>query len=413
MSNTLLNPTKIARMAIRAFENELVFAPRVFRGYESEWKKDQNGHLPGQSITIKHPMYASVVDGLTTSAEGLKERSSTFSLNNGKNISFDITSLELTYNISEIYERIILPAVRALANQVDSDIAALYKYCPNQVGFPGTTPSAFLTIAQAAQYLNEMGVPLEDRTLVLNPAAHANLADNLKGLFLQGRVNDMISKGYISSDLAGMMVFNSNNIQNHTVGTWGGSSAVLVDDTVADGDATINLDQGGAGSAFTVKQGDIFTIANVNAVNPQTKGNLGRLRQFCVDADATFADAGGGDYNLDITCSPGTAPDQLYETTSYQNVSALPVDDAAVTPVGLSGQVYPVNMAFQRNAIALAMKPLAKLEGGVEYGEASYKGYTISVMKYITGSTRTQHIRFDCLYGVKLLQRDGMVRIAG
>ena len=42
MANTLSNPTKIARMTVRAFENELVMARNVFRGYESEWGKDQN-----------------------------------------------------------------------------------------------------------------------------------------------------------------------------------------------------------------------------------------------------------------------------------------------------------------------------------------------------------------------------------
>jgi hypothetical protein len=412
MANTLLNPTRYVREAIMAFENALVAAKKVHRGYESEWGTDQNGHYPGQAVTIKEPMYASVTDGLTVSVEDLRERSRTLTLNNGKNSAFTLTTPELTYNISEFRDRIILPAVRRLANQVDEDIFSLYKKIPNQVGTPGTTPSDFSTYADAGVILDNYGVMQEDRCILLNPAAHAATANELKGLFIPGRVDDMVSKGYVTKDLAGFEVYKSNNVKNHTVGTWAGGT-VLVDDTVADGDATMNLDQNGAGSALTVKQGDIFTVGSVNAVNPQNKSDLGVSRQFCVDTDATFADAGGGDFNLDITCSPGTASHQMYETTSYQNMSALPANNAAVTVAGTSGLVHPVNLAFQKKALTLVMKPLAKLDSAVWYAEESYKGFTISVMKYLEGSTRKETIRFDILYVADVLQRDGVVRIAG
>jgi len=388
-------------------------AKKVHRGYESEWGKDQNGHLPGQSITIKEPMQATVVDGLTVSIEDLKERSTTMSLNSGKNIAHKLTSLELTYGINDLTERVIIPACRALANQVDQDIAAVYSGVPNQIGTPGTTPSAFFTFAQAAQYLTEMGVPEEDRCLVLNPAAHAKVADNLKGLFIQDRVDDMVKKGYIAADLAGFEVYKSNNLSSHTCGTACGSSAVLVDDTVADGDTGMNLDQNGAGSALTFKHGDVFSCATPKAINPLNRTSLGRARNFCIDADAVFADAGGGDYNVDVTCTPGTSPHQMYETGSYMNMNALPANNDALTIPGSSGLIYPVNLAFQKNAIALVMKPLAKLDSAVWYATQSYKGYTISVMKYIEGSTRSEVIRFDILFGVSLLQPDGVVRIAG
>jgi hypothetical protein len=413
MANAWSNPTTIAKETIAAFTNKLTFANLVHRGYEKEWEPNDNGYKPGQAITIKEPAYASVVDGLTVSPEDIRERTRTLTLNNGKSVAFTLTSLELAYNINEIRRLIIEPAVRALANQVETDLAALYKKAANQLGTPGTVTSDFNTYAQAKQYLTEYGVDEEDLYLVVNPRTHAALANEHKGLFLQNEVGKMYKRGRINGMFAGFgEVYSSNHIRTHTVGTWG-SGTVLVDDTVADGDATMNLDQNGAGSALTVKQGDIFTVANVNAVNAELGDSLARSRQFVVDADATFADAGGGDFNLDITCTPGTSPHQMYETTSYKNMDALPANNAAVTVVGTSGQQYPVNLAFHKNALTLAMRPLPVLDSAVWHSQESHQGITISVMKYLTGNTRSETIRFDILYVADLLQPDGVVRVVG
>src|SRR3546814_4019679 len=47
------------------------------------------------------------------------------------------TSQELTLDIKQLSERVIKPAMVQLANQIDVDLHALYKYVPNWVGTPG------------------------------------------------------------------------------------------------------------------------------------------------------------------------------------------------------------------------------------------------------------------------------------
>jgi hypothetical protein len=63
-----------------------------------------------------------------------------------------------------------------------------------------------------------------------------------------------------------------------------------VNETVStQGQATITLD--GFTSNTTVTVGDVFTIAGVYAVNPQTRLSTGSLQQFVVTAAQTAATA--------------------------------------------------------------------------------------------------------------------------
>src|SRR5690349_2783486 len=137
MSNTILNPTIIAKTAIRILDNELVMANRVFRGYESEFDKRVNGYMPGASITIRKPNQFTVRDGATASMQDVTEGSETFTVNKQKGVDFKFTSQELTLNISEMADRVMKPAMVQLANQVDQDLMALYKDVANWVGTPG------------------------------------------------------------------------------------------------------------------------------------------------------------------------------------------------------------------------------------------------------------------------------------
>lgn len=418
MANTYINPSIVAKEALRQLENNCVMARLVHRGYEEEWQRESRGWKVGNSITLKTPVYFRVKDGATLDDVELREEDTSFTLSYRKHVAWAVTSEQMTYSQDKFSKRFIKPAMQALGNYIDTVLLGLYTDIPNQVGTPGTTPSSFLTFAQAQARLEEEACPPDDRYCVINPTAQAYLADHLKGLFHQQMVGDAIRKGQLPS-LAGFGMYMSQNVNTHTCGTWAGSSAVLVDDTVADGDATINLDQNGAGSALTVKHGDIFTIANVNAVNPISGISTGSVRNFVVDADATFADAGGGDYNLDITCTPGTDPYFLIQAGAaekilpYQTVDTLPANDAAVTIPGSSGLVYPVNLAFHRHCLSLAMVPL-EMPASVAWGaQESYNGFSIRVVRDYDVTNDKEYVRFDVLFGIKAINPRLGCRIAG
>jgi hypothetical protein len=293
MANTTLTASIVAKEAIRVLDNELVMANKVFRAYEDEFSKNVNGYEVGDTISIRKPTDFTVRDGAVMSAQDVTEGKTTLTIDKRKGVDFAFTSQQLTLNIGDLSERVIKPAMVQLANQIDRDVMALYAGVPNWVGTPGTTISSFAAFAKAPERMDEFSIPSEGRSVVLSPADQWGLVGSQAGLY-----NDTISKpAYREGDagkVAGIEVYMSQNAPTHTVGPLGGTPLIngaaqnsaysAVKDT---GTQSLITDGWTAAAAARVKAGDVFTIANVFAVNPCPKNTMSYLQQFVVLSDVT------------------------------------------------------------------------------------------------------------------------------
>ena len=124
---------------------------------------------------------------------------------------------------------------------------------------------------------------------------------------------------------AGMYFYESNSIARQTAGTQTDTGG-LMSSASSNGDTTIATDNWSVATG-TITAGTKLTIASVFAVDPETKATLPYLKQFSVTADATCA---GGAVTLSIS------PTIYDSTSSHQNVSALPANNAVVT-LNISG----------------------------------------------------------------------------
>lgn len=414
MANSVLNPSIIAKAAVRILENELVFAKQVYRGYESEFEKSVNGYKVGQTISIRKPAAFTVRDGATASAQDVVEGTETFTVNKQKGVDFKFTSAELTQNISNLAERVIKPALIPLANQVDQDLASLYKDVPNWVGTPGTKVQSFAGFALAPERMDLMAVPNDDRSAILSPSDHWAVAGSQTALYMQAMAQQAYRKGRIG-EIGEVDTYKSNNVATHTVGPLGGTplvngasqqvaySAVKATEGVP-GVQTLVTDGWTAAAASRVKQGDVFTIANVYAVNPVTKAKLTFLKQFTVTADGSSDGSG----NLTLSISPA-----IITTGPMQNVDSAPADNAALTFMGTAATGYAQNIVFHRNAFGLVVVPMEKPPGAVEVARESYKGLSVRVIPYYDGTNDVSNWRLDILYGIKTLDPRLAVRLSG
>jgi hypothetical protein len=412
MANTWIQPSVVAKECLRQLENNLVMGKLCYRGYEEEWMRKHNGWKPGSTITLKAPVYFRVKDGATIDTVELREEDVSLVVDQRKHVSWAVTSQEMTLDIDKLSPRFIQPAMQALANKIDVDMLALYKGIPNQVGTPGSTPSQWYTIAEAAAVLHDEAAPQDNRYCILDPWAQAKLADQLKGVFVQGMASKALEKGKFG-ELAGFDMYMSQNVNTHTCGTAAGLTTMLVDGSASEGDTTITIDQNGTLTA-AMTEGDIFTVATVYGVNPITGQSTGRLRQFVATGATSVA---GNDYAQ--PCIPGVAPNQIYsasateKTLPYQNVDALPADNDAVTVAGSASLQHKVNLSFHRDCMALAMVPL-EMPASVEWkAQETYKGYTIRVIRDYDVVNDQEYIRFDVLYGKKVINPFLGCRIAG
>ena len=416
MANAFSNPTVVAREALRHLENNCVMGRLVHRGYEEEFKKRHNGWNQGASITVNGPVYFRTKTGRTVDQVDLKERSITYTVDQWKHVAWDLNAEEMTLDLDKWSERYLKPAMQSLANTVDTALLGLYVDVPNQVGTPGTTPSNYFVFAQADARLTEESCPDDMRYCVVEAQAVAALADNFKGLFSTQIVEDVIRKGKLPLQIAGFEMFRDQNVNSHTVGTWAAVTDIQKDGASSEGDTTLALKSTGA--AQNAAAGDIFTIAAVNSVNPISGIATGSLRQWVV---ATTASMDGSGEIAALSAIPGNSRSvhKIYSSAAdeewlpYQTVNTLPQNSAAVTVAGTSGQVHPVNMAFHRDAFGLCMVPIEQPASVTWGARMDHDGYSISVIRYLTGGTLTETIRFDILYGVKTLNPFLACRIAG
>lgn len=411
MANSVITPDIFAKEATMILDNELVLAKQVYRGLESDFTSSQNGYLPGQTISMRKPTDFTVRSGATASNQDVVEGSVSLTVGTQLGVDFSFTSAELTQDINNISERVIKPAMVQLANEVDKRVAALYASVPNWVGTPGQTINSFSDFAKAPERLDELAVP-QDRSAVLSPADNWGLVGSQTGLYISNAANEAYRKGNLGM-LAGVDTAMSQNVATHTVGAHGGTPLVAgagqtsayaaVKDT---NQQSLLTDGWPVSTTGLLKAGDVITIANVYAVNPVTKATLPFLRQFVVVSDVSTDATAGGPATL--TISPA-----IITSGAFQTCSAAPADNAAITVLGTASTGYRQNMVFHKNAFALAMVPLVSPPGAVDVARQSYKGTSVRVIPYYTGSSDTSAWRLDILMGVKAIDPRLAARLSG
>src|SRR5258706_7284798 len=274
-TNTILNPSIIAKAAVRILDNELVMANRVYRGYEDEYAKKVNGYDIGDTITIRKPNQFTVRSGIVanpTTGQDTVEGKLTMTANNVRGVDFAFTSTQLTLNISELADRVIKPAMVQLANAIDTTIMAEFFRVHNWVGQPATGAdapiSSFAQFARGAERLDQGAVPSDDRSAVLSPESNWALAGSQTALFLQSVGQPAYRTGEIGT-IGGIAPYMSQNVPTYT--------NTCTDDTAAVNGANQNvtyasvlntesvpgtqtLITGSWGATDVISKGSVFTI---------------------------------------------------------------------------------------------------------------------------------------------------------
>lgn len=404
MSNTVLNASIIAKEATMILENELVMAKQVYRGHEKEFSNSVNGYTVGSTVTIKRPTDFTVRDGATASSQDVVEGSTSITVDKQKGVDFKFTSTELTLSIKELSERVIRPAMIQLANQVDRDLMALYKYVPKWVGTAGQTVNSFSDFALAPQRLDTYAVPQDARSAVLSPADHWGLLGSQTALYMQDVAKGAYRNGSLGM-IGGVDTYMSQNVPTHTVGA--DVTTVTVNQSIVTSTITYAAVKDAMQQTITIaggdlNPGDVFTIADVNAVNPVTKANLGIAKQFTV-----------------ISYSANTLvfyPAMIW-TGAQQNVAVTSgvtdLNTKAITAVGTAGTGYTQNMVFHKNAFALAMVPMVSPPGAVDVARETMNGVSVRIIPYYDGTNDISNWRADVLYGVRAIDPRLAVRLSG
>ena len=402
MANSILTIDMITRKALEILENNLVLTRNVNRQYDDSFAVE--GAKIGSTLRIRLPDRALVTDGAALQVQDDNEQFTTLTVSSQKHIGVNFTSAELTMQLDDFAERVLKPRISQLASSVDADVANSYKTIGNSVGTPGTTPATSLVLLQAQQKLNENAAVMTPRYATVNPAANAALVEGMKGLFNPtSTISRQFKNGMMGEGILGFEEVNmSQSIKVHTTGSRDASASTTVKTTItSEGASSIVLTQGSV--TTTIKAGDVFTVADCYAVNPQTRESTGSLFQFVALADAT---AVAGDWT--VTVSP------IYSSaTALATVTALPVSGKTVTFLGAASSQYAQNLVYHKDAITFATADLLLPQGVDMAARSVHNGISLRVVRQYDINNDRMPCRVDVLYGFSTIRPQMACRIWG
>jgi hypothetical protein len=399
MSNSILTIDIITRKALEILENNLVLTRNVNRQYDDSFAVE--GAKIGSTLRIRLPDRALVTDGAALQVQDDNEQYTTLSVASQKHIGVNFTSAELTMQLDDFAERVLKPRISQLASSIDADVANAYKTIGNSVGTPGTTPSTSLVLLQAQQKLNENAAVMSPRYATVNPAANAGLVEGMKGLF---NPTDTISKqfknGMMGTGVLGFDEVNmSQSIKQHTTGTRAATGNTTGAAVTTEGSSTLTLT---VGSGELIAVGDVFTIADCYAVNPQTRESTGSLFQFVALASSTSTTT------ATVTVAPMYSANHALAT-----MLTLPATSKAVVFTGTASTQYPQNLIYHKDAITFATADLLLPQGVDMAARAVHNGISLRVVRQYDINNDRMPCRIDVLYGYSTIRPQMACRMWG
>lgn len=386
MANSLLTPTAVTREALRILHQKLNFVGNITRDYDDSFAK--SGAKIGDSLKIRQPNQYTVRSGATLSAQDTTEQSTTLQISSQKGVDVNFSSAELTLSLDDFSKRVLDPAMASLAANIEADALSMYKDVYNSVWNGGSAATYNKALDCRVKLQNALAPP-SDRTMLLDPAAMADVIKDTKTLFQDSAsISKQFREGMVGR-AAGFDWGENTLLPSHTRGAADTAYVVNTSTGITSGSGSITVATG----TGAINKGDVFTIAGVYEVHPETKANTGRLQQFVATADYA-----GGAGSVSVYPVPVTSG-------ALQNVVIVSAGAGkSVVFAGTASTAVQTGLAFQKGAFAFATADLV-MPSGVDFAAREvYDGISMRIVRAYDINNDKFPCRIDVLYGYKTLR---------
>lgn len=367
VTDKFLTAELIAREALYVLENTRVFTNIVNNNYSGEFAG------VGETVNVRIPTSFVGKEFVgQVSRQAVKEKFVPVKLDKIADVSFEVSSKDLTLEVPQFSEQLLAPAVRALNNKIDADIAnTAFELTTKNVS--GTTKID--DIAKVANYLENKKAPQEGRYLVLSPDHRYTytLTDNLSKVAYAGTSEAL--RDALLGRIYTLNTLMSNNLPYSLAETAGTATSYKVKRHSDDGYLVIsNL----SAATATIAVGDGFVYEGV-------------AYRFTEE---------------------GTGTSSSIAKIGYEGAKEFPVanDGEAV-----SVKVMPkyLSLGLHRDAVTFATRPLDAPVGGADYYIAQGENFSIRVVMDYDSATKKNQVSLDVLYGVAGLHDELLAKITG
>jgi hypothetical protein len=179
VANTFITPNVVASRGLATLYNNMVLAALVSRDFDAEF----SGKV-GDTITIRKPATFTAAtfntSTRTTTWQDATEDSVDVTLDTIKHVPFHVTDEQMTLEITDFQTQLLTPAMEALAQALDGDLAEKLVDAAEGAGGggtvnlsddPATVDSANFVFRKAREKLTRNKLPLTERFSVLSPEA--------------------------------------------------------------------------------------------------------------------------------------------------------------------------------------------------------------------------------------------------
>ena len=327
----------------------------------------------------------------------------------------------------------LLGAATSMAEKIDAYILGIAVNASNNwTGTIGANLDDYVDVVAGYTRLKEEGVGDNDLRAILTHMDRQLLGDQVVNLPGPDNFPTQTYREGFRSKIAGMPTLFTNQLPVLTVGTRAASGAAVINGAAQNvdyADVAISSANGrfltqtlaidGLTAGHTVKAGEVFSIAAVNAYDnrKQAAVNPARVQQFTVVADAT-ADGTGAIAALVIFPAiivPGSgAGDDVNINTAHATVTAAPADGAAITWLGTASTTYGPRAIIQKEAIEVNTIPLVMPATGIAMRKKlSRIPVTVRMWQHSDFNTGAHNVRFDVALNANIRERRRIVRING
>lgn len=416
-------------MANAFSKQETVFFDQLLAGFDDRLKFGRNVSVfnadattlersQGTAIWRPQPYISTSINGaagtdIGSSFQDITQMSVPISLGYDKTVPWTMTTNDLNDKLQR--ERKIKSAVQRLATDINIAVANVAALQSTLVVKRTVAASGYDDVSLANALMEEQGIvdTGSRRICMIHTRDYALMAGTLARpqTSANPKVNKAYEDGYVGP-VAGFDTYSAEYTYALTAATATGVTITSANQyytpkatsTAATGE-TANVDNryqtiGITVTSGTVKVGDKFTIAGVNAVNHISKASTGQPKTFTVTEIVTGA---GGTGTVKISPPIISAQGATQAEKDYQNVTATPAAGAVVTFLNTaSSNVAPfwdeqaIELLPGRNGIDEGL-----MSAGAAYMTAQTElGVQVTMYKFFDINTKTYKYRCDTRFGV-------------
>jgi hypothetical protein len=433
MPTITVDQSKLVMNAFAAtFQNNLVCKDVVsWKQYDSEMN-DRNGLTVVEQIGPRYDI-TQTVDGVVDLTAGTQDTvfgSEQFKVNRTFGSSMGWGDFVKIRDIGDARESTaIANAATNLAEKIDAYILGVAALASNNwTGTPGNNVNNLGSIASAYTRLKEEGVDDADLRAVLTYADRQALSETIVAYPATDSLSTSNFRKGFEGEVNGIPTMFTQQLPALTVGTRVAASGTINGaaqnvnyKAVAVSSApgrylTQTISVTGLAATATLKAGEVFTMAGVNAYDNRLGASLGRLQQFTVIDDAT-ASAGAiaalRIFPALIVPGSGTGGD-IQVNRAHATVDSAPAGGAALVFLGVASTAIKPRMILQKQAIVVNTAPLIMPASGTAASKALTKvPLTVRMWQDSNFNTGAHNVRFDVALTANVRDRRRIIRVNG